>query len=133
MSAVYRADSPSASRSGYWARVLDQAIRIRLREMATPSEILWFNAAGELGDLPWEVLLGAAAQLGLRPERRRDAEQDRGQASPREPHSVASHRLARSSALRHPVSSCLRCADFIAGVKRRSTCHCAAICCWSFQ
>src|SRR5438067_6344634 len=39
-------DSPSWSRSGYWARVLDHAIFMRLREMATPSEILCPSGVG---------------------------------------------------------------------------------------
>src|SRR5438045_2926037 len=39
-------DSPSWSRAGYWARVLDHAIFMRLREMATPSEILRPSGVG---------------------------------------------------------------------------------------
>ena len=39
-------DSPSARESGYWPRVLAQAIRIRVREIATPSLILCERAIG---------------------------------------------------------------------------------------
>src|ERR1051325_1810294 len=47
-------------------------------------------------------------------------------------HYTSSHALARASAFCQPRSSFCRSADFMAGVKRRSTCHCAAICFWSF-
>ena len=39
-------DSPSARESGYWPWVFAQAMRMRVREMATPSLTRWPSATG---------------------------------------------------------------------------------------
>jgi hypothetical protein len=45
-SAIWMTDSPSASESGYWPCVFAHAMRMRLREIATPSLTFWPSATG---------------------------------------------------------------------------------------
>ncbi len=48
-------------------------------------------------------------------------------------HHASVHAFARDSAFSQPATSCFRWAGFMAGWKRRSTCHCFAISLRSFQ